>query len=207
MPILRPMPLAFPDDLRLSDCTTQYMLGDSLLVTAFTDKVSLPAGWWIDYWTGAEHQGPKEMPCVYPKNRAGGLFVRAGAILPYWPAMDYVGEQPVETLTLHVYPEGKSEYTLYEDDGDSLEYLKGAVARTQIRCDASSSRVTLKIDPRQGSYRGMPATRSYEVRIHIAEPKSVTAADWSYDPQTRTVCVAVREDPQRKTPIVIQCDR
>src|SRR5207244_2325986 len=56
MPILRPMPLMYPDDLRLADCTTQYMLGDSLLVTAFTDTVYLPEGRWIDYWTGVEYQ-------------------------------------------------------------------------------------------------------------------------------------------------------
>ncbi len=63
MPILRPMPLVYPDDLKLADCTTQYMLGDSLLVTAFTDKVYLPAGRWIDYWSGAEYEGPREMSC------------------------------------------------------------------------------------------------------------------------------------------------
>ncbi|NLH41992.1 MAG: DUF5110 domain-containing protein, partial [Planctomycetes bacterium] len=139
-------------------------------------------------------------------NRAGGLFIRAGAILPYWPAMDYVGEQPVETLTLHVYPEGTSDYTLYEDDGDSLEYLRGAVARTQIRCEAEPRRVTLTIAPRDGNYRGMPATRSYEVHIHVAQPKAVTAAGWSYDASNKTVCLTVVEDPQRKTPIVVRCD-
>jgi len=206
MPILRPMPLAFPDDSRLGDCTTQYMLGDSLLVTAFTDKVYLPKGRWLDYWTGGEYIGPGEMACAYPTNRAGGLFIRAGAILPYWPAMDYVGEQPVETLTLHVYPEGTSDYTLYEDDGDSLEYLRGAVARTQIRCEAEPRRVTLTIAPRDGNYRGMPATRSYKVHIHVAQPKAVTAAGWSYDASNKTVCLTVVEDPQRKTPIVVRCD-
>jgi alpha-glucosidase (family GH31 glycosyl hydrolase) len=209
MPILRPMPLAFPDDLRLADCTTQYMLGGSLLVAAFTDKVLLPVGRWIDYWTGVEHVGPKEMRCEHPKNRAGGLFIRAGAIIPYWPQMDYVGEVPVETLALHVYPDEKSEYTLYEDDGDSLEYLKGAVARTVIRCVADAGRVTLTIDPRQGTYRGMPATRGYEVSIHTARPRNVTGAtkvDWSYDDEAKVIRLTIAEDPQRKTPAVVQWD-
>ena len=136
MPILRPMPLVFPDDLKLADCVTEYMLGDSLLVAAFTDKVYLPKGRWIDYWTGAEFQGPREMPCVYPTNRAGGLFIKAGAIIPYWPEMDFVGEQPPNPLKLHVYPQGVSDYTLYEDDGNSLAYLSGAVAVTRVRCEA-----------------------------------------------------------------------
>jgi hypothetical protein len=149
------------------------------------------------------------MPCAYPKNRAGGLFVRAGAIIPYWPEMDYVGELPVETLTLHVYPDGKSDYTLYEDDGDSFEYLKGAVARTPIRCDVGQQQVTLTIEPRHGSYRGMPARRGYEVYIHMTRPKTVTVtggAAWSYSPEAKTVRLSATEDPERKTPVVVQCD-
>ena len=69
----------------------------------------------------------------------------------------------MKTIKLHVYPEGKSDYTLYEDDGDSLEYLKGAVAKTSIRCQAAANQVRLAIDPRQGDYRGMPSERGYEV--------------------------------------------
>jgi alpha-glucosidase len=214
MPILRPMPLVYPDDLKLADCTTQYMLGDSLLVAAFADRVYLPAGRWTDYWSGAEYEGPREMPCAYPQNRAGGLFIRAGAIIPYWPEMDYVGEQPVETLKLHVYPEGRSEYTLYEDDSDSLEYLKGAVARTPMRCEAGSGQVTLTIEPRQGTYRGMPSRRGYEVSIHMTRPKTVTVtggadtpkAQWSYNAEAKTVCLTIAEDSERKAPVVIQCD-
>jgi alpha-glucosidase (family GH31 glycosyl hydrolase) len=215
MPILRPMPLVYPDDLRLADCTTQYMLADSLLVVAFSDKVILPAGRWIDYWTGKEYQGPSEMPCVYPKNRAGGLFIKAGAIIPYWPEVDYVGEDPARTIKLHVYPEGASEYTLYEDDGDSLEYLNGSVARTLVRCQADAGRVKLIIDPRRGEYRGMPSERSYEVWIHGAEPRKVSVtggaagpkAGWSYDPGAKAVRVDVTEDPERKVPVTIECGR
>ena len=210
MPILRPMPLAFPDDTNLADCTTQYMLGPSLLVVAFSDLVQLPPGLWIDYWTGIEHQGPKEMPCVYPKNRQGGFFIKAGAIIPYWPEMDFVGEKPVEDLKLRVYPDRKSDYTMYEDDGDSLDYLQGAVATTAMRCEAAPGQVKLTIQPRQGSYRGMPDKRGYEIWIHCLQPKQVTVngvkADWQYDPENKAVHATVAEDSSRKTPAVVQCE-
>ncbi len=47
----------------------------------------------------------------------------------------------------------------------------------------------------------------------MARPKTVTVtggaeaskADWSYDAETKAVHLAVTEDPERKTPIVIQC--
>ena len=67
MPILLPMPLVYPDDPKLADCITEYMLGDSLLVAAFTDTVYLPAGRWIDYWTGKEYQDRKKCRVFIPR--------------------------------------------------------------------------------------------------------------------------------------------
>jgi alpha-glucosidase len=210
MPILRPMPLVFPDDAKLADCLTQYMLGDYLLVAAFTDKIQLPAGRWINYWTGTEHHGPQEMANTHPANRAGGLFIKAGAIIPYWPEMDFVGEKPVEDLKLHVYPEGKSETMVFEDDGNSLDYAQGAVAVTAIRCEASAAQVKLTIEPRQGSYRGMPARRGFDVWIHCPQPKQVTVngveANWQYDAEGKAVHGPVVESPARDNPVVIQCE-
>jgi len=208
LPILRPMPLAFPDDVKLANNLSQYMLGDSLLVAAFTDQVQLPAGRWIDYWSGQEYTGPREMTCVYPTNRAGGLFIKAGAIIPYGPEMDYVGESPVETVRLEVYPEGKSTFTMYEDDGNSLDYLKGAVAVTAMQCEVVNDHTKLTVAPRTGSYKGMPARRSYELRIRAAKPGSVTVngnkTDWTYELATRSVCLTATEETSRKTPILVE---
>ena len=209
MPILRAMPLMYPDDRKVANSITEYMLGDSLLVAAFTDTVYLPAGHWIDYWTGKEYDGPLETPCVYPRNRAGGLFIKAGAIIPYWPDMDFVGDKPVETLTLEVYPKGKSDYTLYEDDGDSLEYLNGTFATTRFHCEAGAKGVTLTIEPRQGDYKNMAPKRNYKVRIHTTRPQKLTVngarADSTYDEQDKVLHVEVAEDVQRNTPVVISC--
>lgn len=209
MPVLRAMPLVYPNDLKLANCMTEYMLGDSLLVTAFTDKVYLPAGKWIDYWTGAEHVGPKEMTCTWPKNRAGGLFIKAGAMIPCWPEMNFVGEVPVDNLKLHVYPEAQSDFTLYEDDGNSFDYIKAGVAKTKFSCESSQGEVTLSIAPRAGAYKGMPSTRSYEVWIHTAQPKSVTingtTANWTYDAVAKAIKVGVTEDPARKQSVLVEC--
>ncbi|MDF2714185.1 MAG: xylS, partial [Paenibacillus sp.] len=58
MPIARAMPLSFPDDEQCRTLCDQYMLGDHLLVGVFTDRVYLPKGRWIDYWTGERYEGP-----------------------------------------------------------------------------------------------------------------------------------------------------
>lgn len=206
MPILRPMPLAFPEDVKLADNLSQYMLGESLLVAAFTDHVQLPAGHWIDYWSGTDYTGPMEMTSVYPAHRGGALFIKAGAILPYWPEMDHVGEKPVETIRLEVYPEGQSLFTLYEDDGHSLNYLKGAVAETVMRCDAAPGHVKLSLEPRLGRYDGMPVRRGYDIRIHAAKPVSVVVngiqAQWTYE--TGSVRLTATEEVDQKKTIVIE---
>ena len=130
---------------------------------------------------------------------------KAGAIIPYWPEMDFVGEVPVETIRVEVYPDGKSAFTMYEDDGNSLAYLKGAVAETAILCEASKPLVKLTLNPRAGNYEGMPSRRSYDLRIHVAKPGSVnvngTKAEWTYE--SDAVCLSATEDSARKAPIVV----
>jgi alpha-glucosidase (family GH31 glycosyl hydrolase) len=192
------------------------MFGDSLLVTVYTKKAIFPAGRWIDYWTGKEYQGPAEIDYEIPEGHGGGLFIKAGAIIPYWPEMDYVGEKPVGTLDLHVYPEGATHFTLAEDDGLSLAYETGAIARTEIESKANSDGLTLSIAPRAGSYDGMPATRRFNVFVHTVRPGQVQlngvalsegAQGWQYDSVAGTVRLQIAEDPARKTTQTVRIQR
>jgi alpha-glucosidase (family GH31 glycosyl hydrolase) len=212
MPIMRAMPVMFPDDPALQDSTREYMLGDYLLVTVFTPTVRFPAGRWIDYWTGKEYRGPSEITYQIPEGRGGGLFIRAGAILPYWPEMDFVGQKPVDTLSLHVYPDGRSHFTLYEDDGLTFGYEKGELAQTDITCQREGDLVVLSIPPRRGSYIGTPSKRGFEVYIHGAKPRQVSLngkalnqglGGWQFDSDGQAVRLTVEEDPQRQIPQVV----
>ena len=210
MPIMRAMPLVYPDHPGADDLMQQYLFGDAFLVAAFTDRVSLPEGKWIDFWTGEAHEGPKEMECHLPVNRGGPLFVRAGSIIPNWPEMQYVGEQPVDTLSLRVYPHGESEFTLYEDDGVSFGYRDGQVAQTRIICCAARDQVDLEIAPRAGAYEGMPDERRFDVWIYTeSAPASAwingSAAKWRYDEDARAVRLRVVEDPERRRSALVRC--
>ena len=212
LPIMRAMPLVAPDDPECAERTLQYMLGDALLTCAFTDRIYLPAGPWTDYWTGTVHQGPGEIPCVFPPERGGVLFVKGGAIIPLWPLMSYVGQEAVTKLTLDVYPHGDSRFTLYEDDGTSYAYQEGRVAETLIECRQTARGVRLTVHPRRGEYAGMPATRSYDVRLHLAAaPASVrlngAAVEAAYDPAAGVLVVPATEDLARQRPLEIRLGR
>ncbi len=174
LPIVRAMPLAFPEDPKGDELLGQYMFGDALLVAAFTDRVHLPAGRWIDYWTGQAHEGPEDLVYTPPAGRGGALFVRGGAIVPKWPLMQYVGQKSTQTVALDVFPHGESAFMLYEDDGLSLAYQAGEVATTTMRCRREGEALELEIGPRQGRYAGMPEARRYLVRLRSeAAPKAL----------------------------------
>ncbi|MDF2713383.1 MAG: xylS [Paenibacillus sp.] len=172
MPIIRAMPLAFPDDPRSDDLLNQYLFGDSLLVAAFTNEVHIPEGEWIDYWTRETYTGPCEVTCSIPPHAGGPLFVRAGSIIPLWPDMDYVGEKLVERLELHVYPRGVCEFTLYEDDGATFRYESGEVVETKMVCTATKEHIAVELGPRKGSYDGMVGNRSYDLVLHMENKPS-----------------------------------
>jgi alpha-glucosidase (family GH31 glycosyl hydrolase) len=211
MPIMRAMPLVYPNDAACENLTTQYMLGDFLLSAVYTDTLYLPEGKWIDYWTGNVYQGPVNMKIEYPKDCGGALFVKSGAILPMWPPTDHVRGKQFETILLDIYPGGNSQFTLYEDDGVSLDYTKGGVATTTITCQENNSEIRIEIQPRKGTYDAMPKERIYDVRLHVLKPKKVLVdgndcmaegADL-FNPETSILHLRVRENSVSDKPVII----
>ncbi|PAL05637.1 hypothetical protein B8W90_11955, partial [Staphylococcus hominis] len=77
----------------------------------------LPQGRWIDYWDGrALLAGAEGRQLDRPVDLATiPVFVRAGAIVPMYPEMLYDGQKPLDEVTFDLYPQGSSQYTLYED--------------------------------------------------------------------------------------------
>jgi len=140
VPMFRPLVLNYPDDPETVALEDEFMIGDDLLVApvlaagAEGRLVYLPEGTWIDYWTAARHTGRATVRVQAPLDTVP-MFVRAGAVLPMGPEMSFVGEKPSDPLTFEIYPDagGEARGQLYEDDGGSPAYLKGAFRRTEIR--------------------------------------------------------------------------
>jgi len=86
-PIIRPLFWHFPDDEKTYSIDTQYMLGPDLIVAPVSDPlhergVYLPAGNWVDLWSGKNITGPITMlhPALLHQIP---LFVRAEAYEEY----------------------------------------------------------------------------------------------------------------------------
>ncbi|RKN79004.1 TIM-barrel domain-containing protein [Paenibacillus ginsengarvi] len=223
MPILRAMPLAFPDDPHADGLLHQYMFGDSLLVAVYTRTVYLPEGVWIDYWTGERHMGPKQLEYAAVAPVGGPLFVKAGAIIPVWPELSSIGPKQPEIIGLHLYLYGESEYVLIEDDGVTYGYLEQRIAETLISCRTTDKRTMVQIGTRKGNYGGMPCRRGYDVYLHVpAKPLQVTidgssaeetvhppeagaARDgWYFDRISRIVRLSAHEHPDKRENVTIE---
>ena len=121
----------------------------------------LPKGaLWYDFWTNQRYKGGQNVTIETALNRVP-MFVRAGSILPLGPEMQYVGEKAWDHLELRVYPGADGSFTLYEDEGDSYNYEKGAY--TTIIFQWNDKARTLTINDRQGGYEGMIQNRQFTV--------------------------------------------
>nr|WKN37307.1 glycoside hydrolase family 31 protein [Tunicatimonas sp. TK19036] len=179
MPLMRALVLEHQNDVNTYDIADQYMLGSQLMVCPVTTKgaqtrvVYLPEGTWFDYWTGTQYEGEQYISVRTPLDTIP-VFAKGGAIIPMQPVVNYIGEHPIDTITLDLFPKGNTEFVLYDDDGKSLAYQQDTYATTTIRCEEATGTTRVHIGQPQGNY-SVPE-RSYRLKVHTATaPTEVTS--------------------------------
>jgi alpha-D-xyloside xylohydrolase len=165
--IMRPLVMDFRSDKRAWEIGDQYLLGPALLVSPVTAykarsrAVYLPrAAGWYDFWSGAFAAGGQTIDAPAPYD-VMPLHVRSGSIVPFGPEKQYTAERPADPVTLFVYAGADGAFTLYEDDGLTYAYEKGAFARIPLRWHDATQ--TLTIGKLEGKFPGMPSERTFEV--------------------------------------------
>src|SRR5207244_31955 len=104
---------------------------------------------WYDFWTGARYTGRRwiEVPVTLASIP---IFVRGGAFVFSQPVVQHTGEMAGKPLEVSLFPSGASERWLYEDDGSSFDYRRGAFARRRFAARADG---TIEIGAPEGTYR------------------------------------------------------
>ena len=115
---------------------------------------------WIDFWTGEPVKGGQTITADAPIDKIP-LFVRAGAIVPMGPFVQYAGEKPGGPLEIRIYPGADGSFVLYNDEGENYNYEKGLFATIQFNWNDENK--TLTIGERQGSFPGMLSERTFNI--------------------------------------------
>lgn len=219
-PIVRGMIWNYPNDRKTWDSSTQYqyMLGDSILVApVFTsmkvnkgwrkEDIYLPAGQWVDFWDGRRINGPTTIDAYPITLEKLPVLVKAGAIIPMYPAMLFNNEKPKDPLSFDIYPYGESSFDLYEDDGLTRNFQKGESAHQFITVKAPEGKagpIQINVGKSIGQFDGKLKSRVYEFAIHSElKPRAITVngkpllelahpgalsnavAAWYFDPDDR----------------------
>ncbi len=162
-PQMRAMVLDNQDDPNTYEITDQYMLGESMMVCPVIDKgaktrvVYLPKGQWTNYWTNEVFEGKQYISVLCPLGQIP-IFIKGGAIIPMQESQNYIGEKAIKNIDLHIYTHEKSSFTLYQDDGKSLNYENGDYTTTQIETEENHQTTIIKIDEPKGSFISNVAT-------------------------------------------------
>jgi alpha-glucosidase len=221
MPMNTPTVMHFPQDtntFHLSD--NDFMVGDFLLAAPVFQQgtlhrtVYLPDGAdWYHWHTGERYSGGDAHTVYAPMGRLP-LFARAGSIVPLGPDVQTLDNYRPEWLELRIWPADGVQFTLYEDDGMSYDYLSNGFARTTFDLAQSVTGMVLSTS-REGAYD--TGTRSLHlrfedvsiwtgdtVRLNGVELTDYTgdsagldasASGWLYDLDSRTLEVKVPDDP------------
>ncbi len=177
--ILRPLVMDFRTDPVAREVSDEFMFGPALLVSPVTSYLARtrsvylpPAPVWYDAWSGTSARGGQTVTADAPFD-AIPIYLRAGAIIPLGPDLQYVSEKPADPITLYVVPGADGAFTLYEDQGTTYDYEKGAF--TTIEMTWKDATQTLTIGARTGSFPGMLGERTFNV-VRVRPGKGIGTA-------------------------------
>ncbi len=203
--LCRPMYYDYPEASEAYAFRNQYLFGDQILVAPITApgekgyttlKIWLPEGQWYEWQTGTMLDGGRVVERTFALDEYP-IYVKAGAVLPTYDDTVKNLNANDEKVVLTVFPGGCGEFSMYEDNGDDKHYA-AEFALTPLKSVREGNSLTVTVGKRTGSYRDMPATRRFAVKVLAsAAPVSVTvngrSADWSYDGEEFALVVEIPE--------------
>lgn len=191
LPITRGLFMEYPNDAEAAKIDNQFMFGEEILVAPVLKKgervkrVYFPDGEWIDFNDKkTEYLGGEKLPYKAPLNTIP-IFVKKGSIIPMMPIMQYIGEKRDYPVTFHIFPnyeDEKASFTLYEDEGENQDYLKGIFSLTYIVCTTDSSGFNIDISPEDKGFHQSDKRNFVLSILSDKKPTSVSingsAASW-----------------------------
>ncbi len=190
-PLIAPMVMYYPDDPEVRRMGHERLIGRDILVGVVAShgerqrNMYLPAGTWVDWFTGQFIESSGQWINNVPAWRGDAfrlpVFARAGAIIPMMQVDDRTADayghrrdgSINSDLVATIFAAGSTEFTLYEDDGATVDYYDESqvpqydVRRTLLSQHTDAGSITVDVGAAEGTYDGAIGERNIELRVRV----------------------------------------
>lgn len=190
-PLIRALFLEEPREFTYGTATQyEFLYGRSFLVAPVykntradkdgndqRDGIYLPAGRWIDYFSGDVYEGGRVINNFDAPLWKLPVFVKGDAIIPFTKANNSPQFIDKAYRGYDVYAYRGTTASEYDDDGKTQEYLRGGSVTTALSTSfAKPGELTFRIEPTRGTFTGFTPEKETEIVFHLTQPpKKITA--------------------------------
>lgn len=209
VPIIRSMPVSFPDEPSVAAVRDEYMFGNDLLVApVLSDDTSrsirFPSGVWTSLWDGKTVSGPVELKVSAPLDTIP-VYLRPGAVVPVQlnPGMQFGQSMTRGRVSALVVTPLRGNETV------SLRNAQGEAARVDVQSTARRSRWTLQNLPEMSHLLVYGTTTAATVKVDgrvlpklTGTGSDVTSAGWEPDAARNRLVIRLppgQDRPSRTT--------
>ena len=184
-PLIEPIYYRYPqliDDVRYKD---EYFFGSEFLISPIVSKkdslmdrviqkIYIPDGTWYDFRNGKKYNGNKKYAAFY-RDEEYPIFVKAGSIIPM--TVDSLNDTNfTENMEIQIFPGASNTYSIYEDDGETNNYLNEEYLITNIEFVYQKDNYKVTILPVGGKKGIVPNTRNYKIRLKNTKPTTTISS-------------------------------
>lgn len=179
--MIRSLMFDFSDDDNVSEISSEYMFGSSLLVCPVTEpmyykknsikidskkiwKCYLPSGHdWYEMNSKKFYKGGKWVEVYSPIDYIP-CFVMSGAVIPMENELEFASEVVKSPLEIHVYRGYDGKFVFYDDAGDGYDYEKGEYQLLEMNWAESES--SFSLSDCKGNYKQGIVGRTLKIILH-----------------------------------------
>jgi alpha-glucosidase (family GH31 glycosyl hydrolase) len=181
------------DEASAFDAKDQYFFGTELLVAPILKPsnpktglakrtVWFPAGTWYNFFTGEKIAGGRWHEIAATLEDIP-VFAKAGAIIPLAAKAGWGGIDNPDEVDVYIFPGADNKFELYEDDGETIDYLHGKYAITRFTLENGH----FTIHPVEGDQSLVPASRTYRIHLRGVDEKVRAMLPTRYADANRTL--------------------
>ncbi len=160
-----------------ADCRrmkNEFTFGSEMLVAPITTPaddctkmgstdVYLPEGIWYDFFNNLKYEGNRNIKMFRPLDEMP-VLVKAGGIVPMAKLSHINDIENPKNMKIKVYAGADGSFSLYEDDGETMNYEKGGCAFTDMTFKWGKN-TTFTISAPRGDKNVVPKDRSFEMNL------------------------------------------